>query len=72
MKRNDFCNIASYKELRVARHENHMALKRIKCDIARHGVMLAESFYPKALLENFMRYISPLLDLYGIFRKRSV
>ena len=72
MKRNDFYNIASYKELRVARNENNMAIKRIKCDIPRHSAVLVESLSPKALIENFMRYISPLLDLYGFFRKRGV
>ena len=69
MKRSDFCNIASYKDLRVAQRENCKALKRKKDDIHKHGMMLAEALSPTALMGNLMRYFSPLQTLYDFFRK---
>ena len=69
MKRSDFCNISSYKELRVARSENYRALNRKKNDIVQHGVALAESLSPGALLGCFIQYISPLRSVYEFLCK---
>ena len=71
MKKSDFCNISSYKELRVVRSENYRALKRKKSDMVLHGVALAESLSPGALLGSFIQNISPLWSVYRYFCKRE-
>ena len=71
MKRSDLCNIASYKELRIAKHKNYRALRGVKNDIALHADALAQALSPKALLEKMLGYISPLEALFRIFSKRG-
>ena len=50
MKRSDLCNIASYKELRIAKYENYRALRCVGKEMLLHADELAESLSPKALL----------------------
>lgn len=69
MKRSDLCNIASYKELRIAKHENYRALRGVKNDIALHADALAQALSPKALLGKLLGSISSLEALCRIFSK---
>lgn len=69
MKRIDYRNIASYGELRVARHENYRALKELKENLPSHTKELFVALTPKALLDSFVRYASPFLALYRQFCK---
>lgn len=69
MKRSEYCNIASYKELRVVKRENYKALKRKKNELHVQAVELVTSLLPKALLEKMLGYISPLEALFRIFSK---
>lgn len=71
MKRSDLCNIASYKELRIAKLENYRALRCVGKEMLLHADELAESLSPKALLEKMLGYISPLEALCRIFSKRG-
>ena len=71
MKRSDYCNISSFDELRMVQRENYRALKRKKSDMVLHGVALAESLSPKALLGSFIQNISPLWSVYRYFCKRE-
>ena len=69
MKRSDLCNIASYKELRIAKLENYRALRGVKNDIALHADELAQALSPKALLGKLLGSISSLEALCRIFSK---
>ncbi len=69
MKRSEYCNIASYKELRVVKRENYKALKRKRNELRVQATQLAASLSPKALLEKMLGYISPLEALFRIFSK---
>ena len=69
MKRSDLCNIASYKELRIAKHENYRALRGVKNDIALHADELAQALSPKALLGKSLGSISSLEALCRIFSR---
>ena len=69
MKRSDLCNIASYKELRIAKHENYRALRGVKNDIALHADELAQALSPKALLGKLLGSISSLEALCRIFSR---
>ncbi len=64
MKRGDYCNITSCRELRMVREENEKALKLLKDNVPGHCAALAESLSPKTLWNGVMRYVSPLLALY--------
>ena len=69
MKRSEYCNIASYKELRVVKRENYKALKRKRNELHVQATQLAASLSPKALLEKMLGYISPLEALFRIFSR---
>ena len=69
MKRSEYCNIASYKELRVVKRENYKALKRKRNELHVQATQLAASISPKALLEKMLGYISPLEALFRIFSR---
>ena len=63
MKRNEYCNIASYKELCVARRENCHALKQIRNDIPKHTAAFTESLLPEVWFGNLKRYVSLIISL---------
>ena len=69
MKRSEYCNIASYKELRMVKRENYKALKRKRNELRVQATQLAASLSPKALLGKLQSYISPLGALYRIFSR---
>jgi hypothetical protein len=69
MKRSEYCNIASYKELRMVKRENYKALKRKRNELRVQATQLAASLSPKALLEKMLGYISPLEALFRIFSR---
>ena len=70
MKRSDYCNISSFDELCMVQHENYRALKRVKEDMLSRGDALAESLSPAALLNEFMRSVSPLQAIFECFLKK--
>ena len=70
MKRSDYCNISSFDELRMVQRENYRALKRAKEDMLSRGDALAESLSPVALLNEFMRCVSPLRAILECFLKK--
>lgn len=70
MKRSDYCNISSFDELRMVQRENYRALKRVKEDMLSRGDALAESLSPAALLNGFVRCVSPLRAILECFLKK--
>ena len=70
MKRTEYCNIASYKELCAVKRENYKALQRKRSELPTHAAALASSLSPKALMDKLLGYISPLRAVYSLFTKK--
>lgn len=68
MKMDEYSSIRSYRQLREIRRHNRAEVRAVRRNIEKEICAVLDSLSPKSMLQELMQAISPLVDLYRLFK----
>lgn len=64
----EYSSIRSYRQLREIRRHNRAEVRAVRRNIEKEICAVLDSLSPKSMLQELMQAISPLVDLYRLFK----